>query len=315
MFNEDVYDHYYWKATTEERELFCKKLQAYVRRICQCKELNFLHLGPIKVTNNNSDVSLAYETNNKQLVVIKRIMHEKGDYKIPIGAYFEIITHLRLGTHNHKHLLHLLSLRITQKCTDFILPYYPITFYQLFVEKHAPPIEFIELKARELIQAVKQLHSCNIPHRDIKSANIVFDMNTTLILIDYDGCAPYRKRSSLPVITLHTRPPELIRLELASDKKHSIYDSFACDWWSVGCVIAEMYLEETLFEATEDTKIDVFLMHQEDILDRLHSYHGYSKLKRKMPSNMYEILKGLLQDDPIKRMQFIDVIEEVLNGV
>lgn len=83
------------------------------------------------------------------------------------------------------------------------------------------------------------------------------------------------------------------------------YNAFACDWWSVGCVIAEMFLGEPLFTYDEIRwqKLDNVLADVLAFCDDLHSHTGHKVLVARTPPLWYNILKLLLREDPEQRLK------------
>ena len=88
-------------------------------------------------------------------------------------------------------------------------------------------------------------------HRDLKPENILMSSDMNVKICDF-GLArtlsipsgPY----SLDVVTLFYRAPEIFL-------RHMDY-SLPVDMWSIGCIFAELYLQEPLFLATSD--LDLF---------------------------------------------------------
>ena len=231
------------------------------------------------------------------MVLVKKIMHYDGKYILPLNTVYELSTYLKIKKMNSNHLPKLIHVNITEFCTNIILEFIPFSFSFFFSVQL--PCEFIELKINELIKAVNLLHSKNIAHRDIKSANIRFLSDSSLVLIDFDSASPTQKRTSLPMCTLNTRAPELIQLQYESVDKN--YDAFACDWWSVGCILAEMFLGSCLFEANNETHPTIVLCAIKSFCEKLHSEKGVEPLKRRMPSHLYSLLQHLLEMNPTKR--------------
>ena len=100
---------------------------------------------------------------------------------------------------------------------------------------------FVKITARKR-PAIGYLHSIGICHRDIKPQNIMVDLNDyTLKLCDF-GCAKRLVKGEENISYIcsrHYRPPELV---LGATEYTT-----QTDVWSMGCVIAEVVLNETLF--------------------------------------------------------------------
>ncbi len=282
--------------TIEERREFCNWLQSKIRNILKRSEPDLLILHPISMCN--SDVCLAYDNTYNTLMVVKKIMHKEGSYIIPINTIYELTTFMKIGI-STQNLCSLKNIRISERCTDIITEFYPLSFNQLFHGRFTP-LEFIEIKVKELIYAVKTLHSLNIAHRDIKSSNICFRANSSLILLDFDSSSSSRERGTLPICTLNNRAPELIKMQYLHEESKT-YDAFACDWWSVGCVIAEMFLGESLFKVTNETNPIDLLFEIQEFLKDLH-IRDICKFKKRMSKDLYLLVKNLLQENPNKRI-------------
>lgn len=115
----------------------------------------------------------------------------------------------------------------------------------------------IKIYTYQLVRAVAYCHSNGIIHRDIKPQNILLYGNDLLKLADFgmarSGLPTYidgKYDSSLDpdltteVATFWYRSPEL----LLGTKKYS----YTLDNWSMGCVIAEMINNKTLFRGNDE---------------------------------------------------------------
>ena len=126
------------------------------------------------------------------------------------------------------------------------MEYMPITLSDLIVKnakekKQFPPI-VLKIFIFQMLRAIGYLHSIGICHRDIKPQNIMVDLNDyTLKLCDF-GCAKRLVKGEENIAYIcsrHYRPPELV---LGATEYTT-----QTDVWSMGCVIAEVVLNETLF--------------------------------------------------------------------
>lgn len=121
----------------------------------------------------------------------------------------------------------------------------------------------------QLCYSVRFLHDCKLTHTDLKPENILFVSsdwevcynhkkkkdfrrvkNTDVRLIDFGSATFDWEHHSKVVSTRHYRAPEVI-LELGWAQ--------ACDVWSIGCIMFELYLGFTLFQ-THDNREHLAMM-------------------------------------------------------
>ncbi|KAI1290149.1 Serine/threonine-protein kinase Doa [Halotydeus destructor] len=136
------------------------------------------------------------------------------------------------------------------------------------------PIDQVRHIGYQLCYAVKFLHEQQLTHTDLKPENILFvnsdyDLvsvpkkskeklrkdvkkvkNTRIKLIDFGSATFDHEHHSTIVSTRHYRAPEVI-LELGWNQ--------ACDVWSIGCILFELYLGITLFQ-THDNREHLAMM-------------------------------------------------------
>lgn len=94
----------------------------------------------------------------------------------------------------------------------------------------------------QLCSAIRYLHSYNIIHRDIKSANILLTSNGKIYLADF-GISKILHPSSIGTTT-QIGTPYYTSPEMMSNK---IYDN-KIDIWALGCVLWEMMTNRQAFE-------------------------------------------------------------------
>ncbi|KAK1384608.1 hypothetical protein POM88_022343 [Heracleum sosnowskyi] len=192
---------------------------------------------------------------------------------------------------------------------------------------------FIESEVKclmlQLLQGVKYLHDNLVLHRDLKTSNLLLNSRGELKICDLGMARKYgslAKPYTQLVVTLWYRAPEL----LLGAKQYST----AVDMWSVGCIIAELLLNQPLFNGDNEIK-------QIDKIFRMlgtpneTSWPGFSELPGakarfvKQPDNLlrkkfhaeyftgaapltnagFDLLNKLLTCDPAKRI----TADEALN--
>ena len=185
-----------------------------------------------------------YKKNDSSIVAIKKVRLES---KRP-NRELEILSRL-----NHKNCVRLRSHFMEQVGEPV-----PSTFLNLVMDFHPYSLDrviewlptnlfqrrhFIQLYAFQLLEALCYLDKLSIVHRDIKPQNILLNSTSeTIVLCDF-GSARFLKGNetglSTYVCSRFYRAPELIMGEGSYSK--------AVDMWSVGCVIAELFLGYPLF--------------------------------------------------------------------
>ena len=99
----------------------------------------------------------------------------------------------------------------------------------------------------QLLRAMAYMHGCWFLHRDLKTANILYNSRGKLAVCDFGLARKYGspiRPYTTNVVTLYYRSPEL----LMGAKTYST----AVDMWSVGCIFAELLTGHYFFEGTSE---------------------------------------------------------------
>lgn len=99
----------------------------------------------------------------------------------------------------------------------------------------------------QLFRGLEFLHANRVLHRDLKASNILLDYSGVVKICDFGLGRLYREGQSLTptVVTLMYRAPEL---------HFGVVDySHELDVWSLGCIMAELFLRRPLFQASSET--------------------------------------------------------------
>ena len=102
----------------------------------------------------------------------------------------------------------------------------------------------------QLIDGVNCLHDNWIIHRDLKPSNILIGNDGILKIADFGLCRLYGsplKEFTPIVVTLYYRSVEL----LLGIRKYSTF----VDMWSIGCIMAELFLMEPLWQSKTEQQM------------------------------------------------------------
>ncbi|CAN0191847.1 unnamed protein product, partial [Phaeothamnion confervicola] len=129
------------------------------------------------------------------------------------------------------------------------------------------PLELVRELSRQLLEALRFLHGFGLVHTDLKPENILFcdaesaawnngdqyggdgelvlPKSSRIKVIDFGGATYKDDHKSSIVNTRQYRAPEVI-----------LGTGWCCpsDLWSLGCIIAEMYQGDLLFETHDNTE-------------------------------------------------------------
>ncbi|XP_072174911.1 uncharacterized protein [Diadema setosum] len=148
----------------------------------------------------------------------------------------------------------------------------------------------------EILQSIRFLHESKILHLDIKPSNIIVEKLSKKAYLCDLGLAHMKPRDSpedsKPGVrgTIYYMPPECLKGRRGRDKGESKMTS-ACDIWSLGCTLLELFTEKPLWG-----DMDSLLM-----LGRLVGTHSMPPHLRKADSDIKRILTPCFDEDPNER--------------
>lgn len=171
-----------------------------------------------------------------------------------------------LGLLNHPNCVRMIkhfvenSKDFGEKTMNIIMEYHPHNLDRAI--HHLPKLSAYRLQcirsyAYQLCLAVEHLHSKSICHRDIKPQNILIDFTGQKLVLGDMGSAKIigdkASKSVAYVCSRFYRAPEMI----VGDENYGL----ETDIWSLGCVLAEMWIGQPLFQGENSKDQFVKIMH------------------------------------------------------
>lgn len=161
----------------------------------------------------------------------------------------------------------------------------------------------VKFYSANVILAFKHIHSRGIAYRDLKPENLLMDNKGYLKMIDFGFAKkfPYTKNGQkLDKTYTLCGTPEYLAPEIVMSKG---YDK-GVDYWALGCLIYELYLARTPFQADYATKIFQNIIAAEKVLS----------FPRGMDPQHVALIKKLLSVNPAFRLGTLSGgIDDIIN--
>ena len=159
----------------------------------------------------------------------------------------------------------------------------------LFYHMHEARVfdfELAQFYVSEIVLALEYLHKNNMIYRDLKPENILLDAIGHIKLTDF-GLSKLLNSSNEKAFTI-CGTIQYIAPEVFINKG---YDKMV-DWWSLGCLIYEMFVGKFAFNIKNKTKFSLEL------------YNKKLKFPRHMDEDAEDLINKLLVVDPKKRLGY-----------
>ena len=212
---------------------------------------------------------------------------------------------------NHKNVTKILEMFEDDKYILIIMEYINGGNLFSFVKKRRKLSEKIsKFLFKQIILGLQHIHSHNIVHRDVKLENILIDLNNTIKICDFGIGRVLSNPDDLLYDQCGT--PMYMAPEILFSSKEKGYKGFPIDIWSAGIALYIMLSGTLPFSVKkEDSLLDIDNNKNKKKNMALKQAIMFSQPKKieKISSNAKNLLHGLLNKDPNKRL----TIEQILN--
>ena len=164
---------------------------------------------------------------------------------------------------------------------------------------------------RQIILGIKHIHSQNIVHRDIKLENIIIDFNNNVKICDFGIGKVISSEDELLYDKCGT--PMYMAPEIILSNKKNGYKGFPVDIWSSGITLYIMLSGTLPFtvknKSIEELSLKDMKNKKENSNLKNQIVNGYPKKIKKISKEAKDLLNGLLNKNPDKRL----TCDEILN--
>lgn len=276
-------------------------------------------------------VVAAKDSKTNKMIAIKKIQ-KAFEHKIFAKRTLRELKILRLLKHDN--ILNLMSLMLPKSREEF-QDIYMISelvegdLYSIIKSPQKLEEDHIKFIIYQILRGLKYQHSANVLHRDLKPRNILISSKCEVKICDY-GLARLlaynegQKTDNMTdyVATRWYRAPELLLANEGYDAK--------IDIWSVGCILAEMYLRKPFLMGTDwknqlyliidllgtanDKDLDFIENEKAKVFLHNYPYREEGKFDEifnevKADNNGLDLLKKMLIFDPRKRISVQEALQ------
>ena len=289
---------------TEYIKNFYKKNKKYPNT-----NLSFYKYGRLIGQGAFGKVNLGLNVLTGRVVAIKSFNKKNFDLKTDFMKKITYETNL-MKKLNHKNITKILEMFEDDKYILIIMEYINGGNLFSFVKKRRKLSEKIsKFLFKQIILGLQHIHSHNIVHRDVKLENILIDLNNTIKICDFGIGRVLSDPSDLLYDQCGT--PMYMAPEILFSTKEKGYKGFPVDIWSAGIALYIMLSGTLPFSVKkEDSLMDIENKNKKKNL-ALKQAIMYSQPKKieKISSTAKDLLHGLLNKDPDKRLTIEQILE------
>ena len=296
------------------------KLSEYIKdfylKYCNYPQtnLNFYKIGRLIGQGGFAKVNLGLNVLTGRVVAIKSFNKTKktkyGDNLNMDKILYEINLMRKL---NHPNITKILETFEDEKFYFIIMEYINGGNLFSYVKKRRKLSEKVaKFLFRQIILAIKHIHSQLIVHRDIKLENILIDMNNNVKICDF-GIGIILSSEDQDLHS-HCGTPMYIAPEIILSTKEKGYKGFPVDIWSAGIALYIMLSGKLPFNLDDDFQDDFDGYNNNNIKEKnkklkYEIVHKEPKYIEKISDEARNLLNGLLNKNPLKRL----TCDQILN--
>ena len=240
-----------------------------------------------------SNIYKGYHKHTKEMVAIKEISLETlNKYEKSLRRETQIMRQL-----NHPNIVRLIESMIDDKTDNvyMVMEFFARGDFSKFLKKRPLKEKYAVKYLKQILEGMKYLLSHKIIHRDLKPQNILVSDTGMLKITDF-GFARYFDNDIL--IQTICGSPLYMAPEIMKNKK---YD-YKSDLWSIGIIFYEMLIGKPPFQAK-----NIY-----ELIRKIENDRVIIPSKYNLSISCQDLLKGLLQKDPNKRISWEQFFEHPL---
>lgn len=253
--------------------------------------------------------------NFTRYVAIKRIKKTEYGTGIEVNAIREIKTFKKT---QNEYLLKMLNIFEYKGDIHIVLEYVEYSLDKIIRSKEIVLMPSdIKSWVFMLLMGLKELHDNYILHRDLKPNNLLITEGGKLKVADFGLCRKITEAMTPSAVTRWYRAPEML-LGIGQY-------SFSGDIWSVGVIMAEMFIRAPFFAAETDiqqlecicrvlgTPKNFDLFDEKTVSFKLKHFPpvDLKNIFTAVSDDAIDLLKNMLQFDPRKRISVNDALNHV----